>query len=154
MRGEKFLTVDLEGFDGLEAVIVQLPRATAKRVSRQAMIATLEPVARDMAAKAPRLSGALEKSVGVGTKLTRSQKKYGGFNGGRKAEDTLTVHAGPGGLPQALIQEIGSFKEPPQPYVRPAWDSHKGKLVGRLAKELGPKVMSSFETAAAKGKLR
>lgn len=147
-------TWKVEGFEGLEDTLVQLPRAVAKRTARQSMIETLEPMSDAMRSKAPRLSGGTANSINVGTALARSQKRYAGLGGGARDPDTLVVSAGPDARPQALIQEIGSFKEAPQAYVRPAWDGHSGGLVQRLAGILGPRVMAAFARASKKGKLR
>lgn len=150
----KMITFKVDGLRELEATMVKLPRAVAKRTARQSMIQSLEPIAGSMASKAPRLTGATGNSVNVGTNLSRSQKRFAGFAGGPRDADTLVVSVGPGAMPQALLQEIGTFKDAPQAYARPAWDSHSGSLLTNFAGIFGPRLMAAFDRASAKGKLR
>jgi hypothetical protein len=148
------ITWDVHGVEDVNATLHALPRAVAKRQVRESLVEALEPAADAMRSKAPRLTGATERSITVGTALARSQKGNRGLGGGRADPETTVVHAGPGTNPQALIQEIGSLKDAPQAYVRPAWDAHAGGLVRRVGDTLGPKVMAAFGRASKKGKLR
>lgn len=148
------MTVSLKGFRELDATLATLPKATAKRTLRSIGIEALTPMAEDIRARAPRKFGDLVSGVMVGTTLARSQRKFGGLMGGPKNADMVIVHAGPDQHPQAVIQEIGSFKEPPQPYVGPAWDAGHQALLQRTAAGMAEPIMKAAARAAKKGKFR
>lgn len=141
----------LRGFRDLDKVLGELPRAVAKRTVRQVGIAALEPMAEDMRGRAPVLRGDTRDSITVGTALSRSQRKFAGFMGGRKNPNMIVVHAGPGPLPQAIIQEIGSYKEPAQPYVTPAWEAGHQALLERVADGMAEPIMAAAARAKKKG---
>lgn len=142
-------TFKVTGFKELNAALKELPRATAKRVARKVMIEALKPMASDMRDRAPKNEGDLQEGITVGTKLTRSQKSFG-FNGGRKSPSMLVVHAGPGPHPQAILQELGTYKEPAQAFVAPAWDAGHDAVLNRVAAGLGREIMAAAKRAAAK----
>lgn len=59
---------------------------------------------------------------------------------------TVEMFIGAGQLPHAHLIEFGSAKNAPQPYLRPAWDAGKDKLLGDLKEILGTEI----EKAAAR----
>lgn len=144
----------LAGFSELDKTLGQLPKAVAKRTLRKIGMDAMQPMADDMKARAPRKFGDLVEGITVGTNLARSQKKFGGLLGGPKSADMVIVHAGPGTHPQAVIQEIGSFKEKAQPYVTPAWEAGHAALLDRVASGMADPIMKAAARAAKKGKLR
>ena len=140
----------LEGFKDLDRVLGTLPKAVAKRTLRKIGIDALEPMAEDMRRRVPVLSGDTRDSITVGTALSRSQRKFAGLMGGRKDPNMVVVHAGPGPYPQAVIQEIGSYKEPPQPYVMPAWEAGHQALLERVADGMAEPIMTAAARAERK----
>jgi hypothetical protein len=148
------ITSKVSGLEDVDRTLGQLPKAVGKRILRTVGIDALQPVAGAMRAKAPKKSGDLVGGITVGTALARSQKKYAGFNGGRRSPDMVVVHTGPGSHPQAVTQEIGTYFHPPQPYAAPAFDE-EGPGAARFVQEnLRDIVMASAARAAKKGKLR
>lgn len=143
---------DLRGFRDLDEVLGNLPKAVAKRTLRDGGIKWMQPLAADMKARAPVLSGDTRDSITVGTALSRSQRKFAGIMGGRRDPNMVVIHAGPGPHPQAIIQEIGSYKEPPQPYVTPAWEAGKDALLERVAAGMWEPIEAAAARAKKKGK--
>lgn len=125
----------VEGLKELEAALHRLPASVGKRMLRAALRKMGQPIADDAASKAPRDDGTLQRSIGVGSRLTRRQRSQHRrmFRDDRASAE---VFVGAGGLPQAHMSEFGTFKDPAQPFLRPAWDSHKGQLVDQMKAEL------------------
>jgi HK97 gp10 family phage protein len=79
-----------------------------------------------------------------GTKLSkRQQSLYTKFS-------PVEVFVGAGPLPQAHLQEFGTHKEPPQPFLRPAVDSKIQEVAERFAGRLKEEIMKSAERSRRK----
>jgi len=96
------VTVSLQGLRELDARLGALKRSTAKGVLRRVGKAALQPFDEAWRKAAPHLSGQLAASGSVGSKLTRTQRRD------HERESFVEVFAGPGALPQAIVQEFGS----------------------------------------------
>lgn len=125
---------DVLGLADLERVLLNLPRSTAKGVVRRTMTKAAEPM-RDLMAKfAPDdpATGApdLHRSMAIGS-------KYSGGRGGvrREGKSEVAIYIGPtrDGYPQAVMMELGTFKDRAQPYARPAWDQDQMSMLERFA---------------------
>lgn len=128
--------IQLEGFAELERALLQLGKtATQKASLRRAAIKSLRPLADVAQALAPRDTGTLAISVGVGTKLTRRQAALH-RRMFRSDKAAVEVFAGAGGLAQATQMEFGNFKDAPQPFLRPAWDAEALRTLDRLKVEI------------------
>lgn len=134
----------VEGLRDLDAALGELPKSTAKNVLRRVGRKALEPFDESWRSKAPHLTGALEESGGVGSKLTRSQRKA------TERENFVEVFAGPGAHPQATLQEFGTAQHPPQPFARPAWDESKGDALEIVKTELGTEISKAAKRLARK----
>lgn len=143
-------SVKISGLRELDAALAQLPKATGRAVLRRVLKDAGEPIARAARAKAPVLTGDLRESVEVSQKLARSQKSGGAkmtANGFRSdSKNYVEMFVGPGTNPQAITQEFGTFKEPAQPFMRPAWDGQRDTALNLIANTLGPEI----ERAAAR----
>lgn len=128
------VTVKIEGLAALDQALAQFKPSTGKNVLRRVGRAALEPFDEAWRAKAPHLTGALEESGGVGSKLTRTQRKA------VERENTVEVFAGPGPNPQAIQQEFGNSKQAAQPFARPAWDETKDQALQIVATQLGAEI--------------
>lgn len=133
------MKVDLKGFREMDAALEEFRKPTGQNILKRAGIAALEPMAEVMEAKAPRLSGDLEKAVGVGTRRPKGAKKH------FRDRSTVEIYAGVkvvgGGMPpQAIQQEFGNENHGPQPYVRPGWDAEKMPTLDRVADTLGGEI--------------
>lgn len=100
-----------------------------------------EPMRALMAKLAPDdpASGApdLHRSMAIGD-------KYSGGRGGvrREGKSEVAIYIGPtrDGYPQAIMMEIGTFKDRPQPYARPAWDQDQMPMLERFAGYMGQEL--------------
>lgn len=130
----------LEGAEELDAALKGLEGATAKRLSREAVVHALEPVEKAAIAAAPVRKGDLRNSIGIGTQLTRRQRRL------REPIAPIEGYVGPGvkggkagrtsGVRHGHLQEFGTAKTAPQPFLRPAWVRNMKTVFDRLGKRL------------------
>lgn len=141
-----FVTVKFEGGAALDQALGELKESTAKNVLRRTGRAALEPFDAEWRARAPHFTGHLEKSGGVGSRLTKSQRAE------HERESFVEVFAGPGPNPQAVQQEFGNINHPPQPFMRPAWEAKKDEVLQSVADNLGAAIAASAKRAAARAR--
>ncbi len=155
------VTVKVEGLRELERALLELPKATARSVVRQALLDAAEPIAADAKASAPVASGELRSSIIKGTKLSRRQKavhrRWIGSTpvktpaGWRSAPaKAVYVFAGAGTNPQAHLQEFGTADQPPQAFMRPAWDANKESALAIVAKRIAERIEAARVRLARK----
>lgn len=128
--------VRVEGLRDIEQTMKELKRASAKAVARKALKAGGKPIAEAGQSAAPYRTGDLQGSYGVGTRLTRRQRKKH-----RKGSD-VEVFVGPGakGAAQAVQTEFGNEHQAAQPHLRPAWNAEKQNALDIVAAELRVEV--------------
>lgn len=143
----KPITHSIEGLKELEAVLFELPKATAKNVGRRALKAGGKPIMDDYRQRAPRDTGELAESGGVSTKLSRRQAR---LHRKRNDRDHVEMFVGPGPLPQAVQQEFGNEDHIAQPALTPAWENNKRRALSIIIKELGTGVVKAAERLARK----
>lgn len=147
----------VDGLRELEKALRELPKAVGKRVLREALKDAARPIEAAASGQAPVRTGALQRSHGTGTKLSRRQmgihRRWIGAMpvrtpSGWKSEPTKAVYvfAGPGPLPQAHLREFGSADQPPQPFMRPAWASEKHNAMSLFQRRMSERI----EAARAK----
>jgi HK97 gp10 family phage protein len=134
-------SVKVEGLKELVDAFRELPKATGKNVIKRILTKRAQPIERQAAAGAPKRTGKLKRSITISTKLSRRQKSTV-----RQDKSYVEIYIGPGQQPQAIMQEFGTFKDKPQPFMRPAWDQNKGVLLNDLKKDLWAEI----ERAAAR----
>lgn len=137
-------TVKLIGMRELERALAQLPQATRRRTAQNALRKGGEPIARAARAYAPVDEGNLRESITVSATLARSQR------GDRGSFAPVEMYVGPGQHPQAITQEFGTFKEPPQPYMRPAWDTMRYTALDLIGAHLGLEIEKTARRVARK----
>lgn len=160
-------TVKVTGFKDLEAALTSLSKAAGKGVLRRALKNAATPIADAARAMAPDDAATrgydLKNSIAVSTKLSRREAKSHRkmFRDDRAAVE-MFVGAGP--LPQAVFNEFGTSpfinkgkfagtENPgmsPRPFLRPAWDAGKGKLLDDLGREMWSEFDKSAKRAASK----
>jgi HK97 gp10 family phage protein len=138
------ITIKLEGLADLDRALGQFKESTAKAVLRRVGRKALQPFDQSWREKAPVLTGHLEHSGSVGSKLSRSQRAE------HERESFVEVFAGPGPNPQAIQQEFGNAHNPPQPFARPAWDETQGQALEIVATELGAEIAKTAARVAKK----
>ena len=134
-------TFKLTGLKELEQALGQMPKATARAVGFRVL---RQPIARAARRLAPVNQGDLVESIDVGTALARSQQADKG------AVAPVEVHVGPGQNPQAITQEFGTYKEPAQPYLTPAWEAEKMNALDIVGTGLGIEVEKTAARIARK----
>ena len=132
----------VEGLDDLLDAFDGLSEAASKGVLRRVGRDALGPFQATWQAGAPYLSGQLQESGDVGSRLSRSQRSQ------HTRESEVEVFAGPGPNPQAVQQEFGNGLHAPQPFVRPAWDAHKDQVL----EDVGTGLWTEVEKAAERGR--
>lgn len=160
-------TVKTEGFKELERALAELPRATAKNVSRRALMRAGQPVADKARELVAVDSGGLRDSIVVSTRTTGkpgasefaavmraggTRKEAGAAmrsaaGGGRSV---VTVYIGAGQLPHAHLVEFGSINNSPHPYLRPAWDEGKQQVLDDIRAFMGEEIEKAAQRAARK----
>lgn len=143
-------TFKVEGLSELEAALkglreeFDLSRTTAKNIVKRALMKAADPIESDAAARAPVLTGVLQRSVSTGTKLSRRQK------GLHHKESEVEIFVGAGALAQATAQEFGTSHNAPQPFLRPAWDSNKMAALDSIKETLGTEIEKATKRLAKK----
>lgn len=137
-------TFRIEGLRELEEALKELPKATGKNALRRALLKAGTPIANSARARAPRLKGALQMSIGTGTKLSRRQAKL------HKKESMVEVFVGAGALVQAITQEFGTAKHPAQAFMRPAWDQGRMGALATIRDDLATEIEKARQRLARK----
>lgn len=135
----------IEGARELKLALRNLGKSLGKGVLRRVGKKRLVPMRDAAIANAPEKFGDLKKDIKVGTTLAKSQRGRRGEHIGGGAfrtpsKDDVTVYMGPGLLPQAIIQEFGSFKEDAQPYMRPAFDAEADGVIDGIGDDLWAEI--------------
>ena len=140
------VTIKIEGLQELDRALGQLPKATAKRVLRKVLTDAGEPLARTARRLAPRDEHHLYESIDVSTKLNRRQRRL------HKEQSVPTFQEMFVGTnnPAGVQQEFGNSRHPAQPFMRPAWDAEKNKVLDHIANSLWGEIEKSAERLARK----
>lgn len=145
-----------EGGKDLEAALMNLAtNATARNVGKRALTKAAEPIAVKAKILAPKDEGDLEEAIKVGKAVAPYQ------NDGNRG-DYIAVFVGIDASVDARLviyaeeQEDGNPARnlEAQPYMRPAWDSEKGKALERIAPELWADIEQTNARAARKAARR
>ena len=144
--------VKVEGLKEIKAALHKLlPPSTAKGVMRKVLRQRAKPIvktAKDLAPVGPTIPGELKRSIRVSSKQKSGRQQF------RSREDrhTVYVYIGPtkDGYPQAIMQEFGTINHPPQPYMRPAWDKHKGSLLPDIGKDMWTEIRAAVARRAGR----
>jgi hypothetical protein len=141
-------TVKVEGLRELDAALSTLPKAVGKAVLRRVAKQALGPFdkAWRQNANAHRLTGSLEESGGIGTKLTKRQARLN-----RKAEGkaSIEMYAGPND-PAAIPSEYGTVDQAARPFARKAWASTQDETLNIVAANLGSEIDKAAARVAKK----
>lgn len=136
--------VKLTGMRELERNLAKLPPAVRRTNALKALREGGEITAKVARSLAPVDQGDLRESIHAGATLATSQR------GDRGAVAPVESYVGPGQHPQAITQEFGTFKEPAQPYMRPAWESTRMAVLDRIGALLGIYIERAIVRQASK----
>lgn len=143
--------VAVEGLRELDKALSELPKSIAKNVLKRVAIKALQPMRDAARANAPVRTGDLRESINISTKLSKRQAQLArrAFRmGGDKS--FVELYAGPSALPHAHLQEFGSIRNRPQPFMRPAWDETKGQALKIVKSELWGEISKAAARVAKK----
>lgn len=173
------LKVSVDGLKELDAALGELSKATARGVMRRALIKAAQPMVLKAAALAPKgETGELSGSIIAATKNSvdgdAGKRAFGEVMraGGSKAQArtalrdarreagagkaTVEVYVGPAKAKskrnaiKRIVQEFGSVKQAPRPYLRPAFSSTREQVLGRIKGELTTEIDKAARRAAAR----
>src|SRR5262245_52339340 len=142
------MPVRIERLDGLsellEALQSELPKATSTNVIKRTLTNAADPFESTAYRLAPHMTGKLQRSIMVGTKLSTTQRNK--FPKISKVE----IYVGPGTLVQAITQEFGTVRQRPQPFLRPAWSENVKAVLDSIRGELADQIEKARQRAARK----
>lgn len=131
-------TVQIEGMVALGEAFDELAAEIGPRKGRTILRQTLQdaakPIRDDAQAKAPVDKGGLRASIKVGGTLSRRQKAS------HTKESEVEVFIGPSGSSKSIVQEFGSAAQPPQPYMRPAWEGGKERALDHIQTAMSTRI--------------
>lgn len=167
--------VKVEGLKELDKALGELTKATARNTLRRALIAAGEPMRARAAANAPVRTGQLRQSIKISSRVDNraGKREYAATlaGGGTKAqavqalrdarrakgigESFAEVFIGPERgskrlAIKSIVQEFGNSRQTPRPYMRPAFDSEAGNVLGRVRSELSREIDKAVSRARAK----
>ena len=123
----------VEGLKEMDAQLKALGDSQSKQVVRRTLKQLGNPIMEEAKDLAPidntRDDGPhLYEMIKVSSSLEAKHKRRLGSQKG-----TISMYVGPDRRAfHANLQEYGTEHHAAQPYMRPAWDKHKGMLIGRL----------------------
>lgn len=121
-------------------------KSAQKGVLNRTLKKAAAPIDQEASGLAPVDTGKLQVSVVTGTKLTRRQRSSAYREG---THGVAEVHVGTA-MSRGMFQEFGTFKEPAQPFMRPAWESNKDRALAIIGKELWVEIRKATARAARK----
>lgn len=171
----KAVRVKVEGLKELDAALGELSKGAARGALRRALIKAAEPMRAAAERNAPKLTGDLQSSIIVTSKIDNRAGKaeyaavmkgggtkaqaVGALRDARRAagigESFAEAFMGPakGGKRRAIkavVQEFGSRKQAAQPYMRPAFDAEAENVIKRIGTELSREIDKSVTRARAR----
>lgn len=141
MAGEVSFKVD--GLREIEEAFDELSTATARNQSRNALKAGGQITANRAKDLVHKLTGHMGDSIGVGTKLTRRQKRL------HKKTADIEVFVGPNDAGQIGL-EFGHEGVAPEPFMRPAWEETQKPVLDKIVSQLRTNVDKAVARARRK----
>jgi len=136
------MQTQIEGLKDIESVLFKLARSTAKGVTRRVLTKGAEPMRAAAERNAPDDPGTpspdLHTSISVSAKQKSSRQRVAT----KEARNEVAIYIGPtrAGYPQAVMMELGTFKDPAQPYMTPAFEAEKAHSLSIIADGFGKEL--------------
>lgn len=140
-------TVRLEGARQLHDALGELKKPTERALLRRVAVKALEPVVERAKQLVPVDEGRLRDSIVIGTNLTSRAKRADKA----QPKNGIRVFAGSASR-NAVPREFGSVRSRPQPYMRPAWESEKERVLGEVENGLRDEIEKAAARAARKAR--
>ena len=133
------MKVRIEGLRQVDQALKELPRATSKNVVRRVLRNRAEPMAFLASNLAPIDDADLANSMEISTRLAPRQRR------GKSHPDRVEVFVGSSSS-LAHLQEFGTRHHAAQPFMRPAFEQLKYRVLDGIQKDL----MNEIEKAKAR----
>jgi HK97 gp10 family phage protein len=147
----------LTGAKELEAALRELPKRIGKATITRALKKAAAPIEADAQLRASETKAALgERGVSISTKLSRRQKR-----GKRVDKNTVELYIGAHSARRGLAHLIefgtgmrrhksgkSTGRMAARPFMRPAWDANKGRLLEVISDELWIEIKKTAERLA------
>jgi len=146
-------TLKIEGTQELNDALHELEGAVAVKVVRDSLKTSLQPVLDDATAKVPVRRGRLKRSLGIGTRLTRRQKRVSERIVGTKGVEAYVGAGMVGGRYDGRhghLVEFGTVHMGPQPFMRPAWAGNVSTVFSRLVAQMRANIDRAVKRAQRK----
>lgn len=162
--------VKVEGLKELEKTLGTLPKAVARNTLRRVLIKRAQPIvdtARSLApddpnSPTPDLKTSIYASTRIKNKVGHAEYSAVLRAGGSKEEargalrDARRAAAGEGSFAEVYVgpdakhfygrfQEMGTRFHPPKPFMRPAWDQHKGAILEGLKDDFWKEIKKASD---------
>lgn len=164
------LTVKVEGLKEVRDALASLPTATQRNIMRRILVTRGEPIKAMAKRLAPVDTGFLAWSVRIqsntggaaGRAAFAAVMRSGGGKqaagsaaraANRAAASGVEIFIGPNAGPREIAAEFGTRDRAPTPFMRPAWDAHKGGLLNNLSSDMWTEIKKAIrrrERKAAK----
>lgn len=171
-------SIKIEGLAELDRALSELPKATQRSTLMRVLKESGEQMRSEAERLAPRDTGDLAQSIELSTSIankvgsaefaavmkaggTRAEA-VGAMRDARRAAqgsgklNSAQVYIGPKKASskrtaiKAMVQEFGSIKQAPQPYMRPAFDATKEAVVRDIGDKLGGAIERAAKRVAAR----
>ena len=150
-RNNQFLSMEIRGAKELAEALRALGNdRLIKNTNRRALLKAAKPMVEAAQRNAPTHTGRMALKIAASTTLSRSQR-----SGRRSGPDEANVYVGTGPRGPGVLVEFGTGPRyqkkphkfvgamPAQPFLRPAWESHKHKVLDDYADELWIQIAKS-----------
>lgn len=141
------MTVKVEWLVGSDKALAEVgTKATARNVLVRTLKKAGQPTLEAMRANAPRDTGWTADSFDISTQLNPTNRRDVKRQGKAFAE----VYVGTDRGSAAVFEEFGTIKQPPHPFLRPAYEANKEGAEQIIATELWVEIKKATERAARK----
>lgn len=169
------MKVKIEGLKELDAALGELSKGAARGVLHRTLIKAGEPMRAAAERMAPKDKGNLARSIKLSSRIDNraGKKEFAAVMraGGSKAEDVQALRdarraagvgqsfaevfmgptkSGKRNSIKAMVQEFGSVKQQPQPYMRPAFDSQANAVLDGIKGILTVEIDKAVKRAQAR----
>lgn len=169
------VSIRVEGLKELDAALGELSKGAARGVLHRTLIKAGEPMRAAAERNAPKDEGNLAKSIKLSSRIDNraGKKEFAAVmrSGGTRAqaaealrdarraqgvgESFAEVFMGPAksgkrNSIKAMVQEFGSVKQQPQPYMRPAFDAEANNVLNGIKSILTIEVGRATKRAQAR----
>lgn len=132
------------GFEGIDAALSELKLSQRRGAARRVITDALQPVVETAKRMAPVDDGYLRDSIVVSTNVTKAARSA-------RIKDGVTVFAGTANR-NAVPREFGTVRSAAHPFLRPAWEQNKGRVLDSIITNFGEEVNRTIAKAAKRNK--